>query len=361
MKFPFYLPWGKEQSDFVMSTATSSLYAIDLQLGSVCNAMCPRCDSSCCDLDEPAAIDVEAVGKLAEGIAAEKRRLWDARGADGVPDMSLGFVCGLGEPTAAHNLIKLKAIIERTADYRFTWSMFANGIHWDSDLDDFLRNGYLSVLVQYNSRKLEVVADMMGIGEKRAETQMRNTQYLFDLMAKRSSHFGTHVAASIVPDADNVLELPYLVDEAVSHNVFPLIGELENAGHSKGDYYETHKLPREELDKLHAYIFAKYGFDYVVPYCPAAIGAIHINNRNIVTVDEFTGLSCGWFGMGDPKVHEIGDIREMSYQQIVGAILDYRKSRVPAVRAAINDYPDMTFGGCGGNARDLLTAYVGLY
>ncbi len=78
-------------------------------------------------------------------------------------------------------------------------------------------------------------------------------------------------------------------------------------------------------------------------------------------MDEFTGLSCGWFGMGDQKVHEIGDIRKMSYDEIVRAILKYRKSRIPMVRKAIKDYPDMVFGGCGGNAQKLLISYVALY
>ena len=98
-----------------------------------------------------------------------------------------------------------------------------------------------------------------------------------------------------------------------------------------------------------------------MPTCPAAIGAIHVNNRNIVTVDKFTGLSCGWFGMGDPEIHEIGDIRKMSYEEIVQSILEYRESRILSVRCAIKEYPDMVFGGCGGNAQKLLADYVALY
>jgi len=149
-------------------------------------------------------------------------------------------------------------------------------------------------------------------------------------------------------------------DNAICH--FTASSWIVNAGHSKRDtYYETHGLHAHELRTLYSLIERWFGVRYEIPVCPATIGAIHVNNHNIVTVDEFTGLSCGWFGMGDPKVYEIGDIRKMKYREIVDVVLDYRRSRIYSVRESIAEYPEMVFGGCGGNAQQLLTRYVTLY
>lgn len=366
--FPIYSPWLPERTNFAMQHAKTDLLMLDVQLGSVCNAMCPRCDSACCDLDEPANLNLDALCSFAAEISARNLVLTKKSGTGFLPPgRNLGFICGLGEPTVAHNLVKFKEIVERTSEYGFSWSIFTNGISWDADLDDFMRKGYLSVLIQYNSNKPERVADMLGVGPKRAADHLKNRSHLQKVAKELNQwHYDTdkrltNVAASIVPERDNLDELMELIQECVDYGIFPLIGELERAGHSNGEYYEQHKLHDHELRTLYQQIEQRFGISYEMPTCPATIGAIHINNRNIVTVDEFTGLSCGWFGLGDPKVHEIGSICEMSYIETVRAILEYRESRIPDVRRAINDYPDVVFGGCGGNARRLLLNYVSLY
>ena len=363
--FPIYLPYLPERTDFTMRHARTGLFMLDVQLGSVCNAMCPRCDSSCCDLDEPADLDLDALTALAAEI--NQRRL--ATNESDLPGgRNTGFICGLGEPTVAHNLTKLKEILARTTKHGFAWSMFSNGIYWDDELNDYLKAGWLCVMVQYNSDQPELVADMLGVGPKRAAKHLENRAHLLKTAdwlnswhIERTGASLTGVAASIVPERDNLDELMTIIQQSVDSGVFPLIAELENAGHSKDEYYEQHKLHDHELRTLYQRIEERFGVKYEVPTCPATIGAIHINNRNIVTVDDFTGLSCGWFGMGDQKAHEIGDIRKMSYDEIVRAILEYREARIPEVRKAIKDYPDMVFGGCGGNAQKLLADYVALY
>lgn len=367
--FPIYLPWSPERSDFAMRHARTDLFMLDVQLGSVCNAMCPRCDSACCDLDEPADIDLTALYALAEEINERHYTLSKNTDISVLPGgRNMGFICGLGEPTVARNLTKLKEILANTAKHEFSWSIFTNGLYWDDELEQHLIAGRLFPMIQYNSKHPEKVADMLGVGPERAATHLRNRLHLQKL-AKHLNQWHTErtganfagVAASIVPERDNLDELMDIISECDMFGIFPLIGELEHAGHSTGNYYELHKLEDHELRTLYQQIEHRFGVQYEMPTCPATIGAIHINNRNIVTVDSFTGLSCGWFGMGDPKVHEIGDIRKMSYSEIVRAILEYRESRIADVRKAISDYPDMVFGGCGGNARKLLTDYVALY
>lgn len=114
--FPIYLPYLPERTDFVMRHARTGLFMLDVQLGSSCNAKCPRCDSSCCDLDEPADIDLDALAALAAEI--DRRRI--AIGERDLPGgRNTGFICGLGEPTAARNLPKLKGILACTAPHHF--------------------------------------------------------------------------------------------------------------------------------------------------------------------------------------------------------------------------------------------------
>ena len=355
--FPTYAPWHPRIQEEMLKQATRNgggLMLLDVQLGSACNGHCPRCDSSCAALSEPAELDIDAVAALAAEI--------DKRNEARIPNV--GFVCGLGEPTFGRNLIILKKLIAATADYHFVWSIFNNGIYWDDELEEYVKDGRLAVMVQYNSDRPETVAEMLGVGPELAARHIANRRHLLMLareLGQRCNSGVTNIAASIVPERGNLGELMGIVDQCVSNGVFPLIGELENAGDSENEYYAEHKLSNEELADLHAQIGRRFGINYEVPFCPAAIGAIHVNNRNIVTVDKFTGLSCSWFGMSNPEPYEIGDIRKMSYDGIVRIIMAYRDARIPEVRKAIREYPEMVFGGCGGNARMLLEKYVSLY
>ena len=94
----------------------------------------------------------------------------------------------------------------------------------------------------------------MRDGSERAAEHLRNRLHLQnlaqDLNEWHIEHTGenfTGVAASIVPERDNLDELIDLVGECLQYGIFPLIGELEHAGHSSGDYYERHKLHDHEL------------------------------------------------------------------------------------------------------------------
>ncbi|MCR5572611.1 MAG: hypothetical protein K6F57_02450 [Candidatus Saccharibacteria bacterium] len=356
--FPFYIPWHPERYGAMMRHARTDLFMLDVQLGSACNGKCPRCDSSCSGINEPAALDIEAVSSLAAEISRRHRAL----GIEKMPGAeNMGFCCGLGEPTFGPNLTKLKALIAATVPYGFSWSLFSNGIYWDDDLERYLQDGSLNVLVQYNSNHPEVVAKMLGVGPQLAALHMKNRQHLLEIASNANRGDFTNIGASIVPERDNYDEIMDIMEQCFKYAAFPLIGELENAGYSKGAYYERHKLADDELARLLHDIERRFGICYEVPFCPAAIGAIHINNHNEVTVDRFTGLSCGWFGMGDPQPMIIGDIRKMAYSEIVQAILQYRARRIPEVRQAIKGYPNMVFGGCGGNAQDLLREYTAIY
>ena len=261
--FIHYKPWRPDRLNAIVRHARTDLLALDVQLGSACNARCPRCDSSCSIKNKPAALDIEAVSALAAEI-------------------------NHGEPTFDVNLTKLKSLIANTAVHDFSWSIFNNGIYWDGELEDFLRQGYLNVLVQYNSERPEVVAKMLGVSPTLAAKHMKNRRHLLEIAGEFNRDCATSIGASIVPERDNYDEGVDIVRRCVEHNVFPLVGELENAGYSKDEYYEQHKLTDEELAVLYRAIERQFGVSYKVPFCPAAIGAI--NSLVAGTAWEILGL-----------------------------------------------------------------------
>lgn len=214
------------------------------------------------------------------------------------------------------------------------------------------------------SNQVEKVARFMGVSKSEASLQIEHRQQIYQVAYRQmetANHNGTNVCASIVPMRDNLDELPKLFYEAVMHNVYPLLGELEDAGYCTGKLYQQQKLTRTELANFHGWIRNKFDWDYQVPICPATFGAIHINNRNQLSVDRDTGAGCHWFNMEDPDPFELGDFRSYSYREIANLILDYRVERIEKVRFAQADYPEMVFGGCGGNARPLLQQYLESY
>lgn len=73
------------------------------------------------------------------------------------------------------------------------------------------------------------------------------------------------------------------------------------------------------------------------------------------------GVNFALFNMSSPDPFDLGDFRNYSYREIANLILDYRVEHIEKVRSAQTDYPEMVFGGCGGNARPLLRQYLESY
>lgn len=200
----------------------------------------------------------------------------------------------------------------------------------------------------------------MVVSQSEASLQLQHRQQIYDT-ARLLADSNTNVCASIVPMQDNLDELRRLFYRAVNHNVYPLIGELEEAGYCTGAVYERQKISDEQLADFKTWIKDKFSWDYQVPTCPATFGAIHIDNRNHITIDCHTGAGCHWFNMSNPEPFDLGDFRNRDYRKIANEILDYRLSRIDEVRQSISGYPDLVFGGCGGNAQPLLQQYIASY
>lgn len=361
-KVPCYQPWSPELWQFVRRNAWSGkFYLLDVQLGSECNARCGKCDSACATAFEPAELDIDAVAR----IACEMQKNYSmARRGPSDPCRLQGFICGLGEPTAGTNLQKLKDLVKATKDYGFNWAFFNNGIYWDDELETMLRNGYISVQVQCNGDDINHVMKEMNVTVGAALDQIKHRREIYQLALTRRMVDvmpGTNVCVSIVPMKSNINQVWDWILESVNYNVFPLVAELEEAGYCQKDFYRHECLSPAELSTLRARFWEELRFNYEVPFCPATVGAIHINNRNWVTVEEKTSLSCGWPGMESSGDVMVGDIRTDSLAELSRAILQKRIERIESVRQLVYQFPHMVFGGCGGNVRYLLQDYVRSY
>ena len=329
-----YKPWEKKEVEELINQSNKSLPILDIQLGGACNLKCIYCDTP--KYGFPCLVDLPSIEKLMN---------------DG--NIKWVYVCGLGEPTAPSNLNHLKQILSWCRQKNIGLSMFSNMLNVDKDILDYIDNGTLNVLFKLDTFDKERMAYLYG--KDRGDIFLKNYQALREVT--HATNGVTNLGASIVPTSVNYDELPYIIDWCIKNNIFPLIGQLEDAG-SCSKVYKELEVKEEELIRLRKYISSTYGVNYEMPTCPATISGIHVTNTNKIILDKRTGLSCPWFWLDEPQLEVIGSIKDMSYEEITKKIMDYRTLKLEDViemEKHIELYP---FGGCGGNAKQLLKTYI---
>ncbi|MCL1902639.1 MAG: hypothetical protein FWG18_03375, partial [Alphaproteobacteria bacterium] len=187
---------------------------------------------------------------------------------------------------------------------------------------------------------------------------LQNYEKLADVI--RVEDGKTNVAASIVPTTRNYQECFQIIDYCMKRGIFPLIGQLEDAGKGTGVFGEL-EVKDHDLLTLKNYIKEKHHIEYEIPTCPATMSGIHINTENKVIVDKKTGLSCSWFWRTDPEMTELADITKDSPKKIVANINKYRDERIPFVEKLARETQNAPFGGCGGNVKTLLNNYLDIW
>ncbi len=333
-----YAPWATEVLNRILSISSESLPILDLQFGGSCNLNCIYCDTP--KYKYPCLLDLEAVEKI---IFSNGNIQWV-------------YVCGLGEPTVkGGNAYAFKKVLAMCKANSAKVSVFSNMVDLDDELLQYIDDGTLHVLFKLDSFKPAIMNYLYGVD--RIETILRNYERLKEVIHIKDGT--TNLGASIVPNAKNREEIYEIVDFCMEYGIYPLLGQLENAGKCASIFNEL-KVNDDELLALRQYIKDTYGADYKMPVCPATIAGIHITNTNRVIVDKRTGLSCGWFWLDEPEMIEIGNIVDMSPEDITSKIIAYRKSKfadVVAIEKALTPNP---FGGCGGDAKSLLRHYINI-
>lgn len=329
-----YKPWEIEEVKSILNQSNKNLPILDIQLGGACNLSCIYCDTPKYGL--PCSVNLSAIEKLMN---------------DG--DIRWVYVCGLGEPTAPANLRHLKQILQWCKEKNIGLSMFSNMLNVDKELLDYIDDGTLHVLFKLDTFDKDKMTYLYGLDK--GETILKNYQALKEVT--HSQNGITNLGASIVPTSVNYNELPSIIDYCMENGIFPLIGQLEDAGRCSKIFKEL-EVSEKDLVKFRNYLSSTYGVQYEMPTCPATISGIHITNTNKVILDKRTGLSCPWFWLDEPQIEVIGNIQNMNYKEIVNTILKYRQSKLLDVidmEKHIELYP---FGGCGGNAKKLLKTYL---
>lgn len=331
-----YAPWSKETLHRILTSSSKSLPILDIQFGGACNLNCIYCDTP--KYGFPCSLDLDSIEKIINSGTIQ----WI-------------YACGLGEPTAKGNIETLKLILSICQKMSVKVSIFSNVVNLDDDLLDYIDNGTLHILFKLDSFNPKIMQFLYGFDK--SQTIMENYQKLKEVI--KTSNGTTNLGASIVPTSKNYHELTQIIDWCMDNKIYPLLGQLENAGKCIHIFNDL-KVLEEDLLTLRNYIGAKYGVQYKIPLCPATISGIHITNVNDVIVDEKTGLSCGWFWLDEPKMIKIGNILDMTLEEITAKIISYRKSKFNTVLKAVNELEYNPFGGCGGDAKALLTQYISI-
>lgn len=334
MEMMQYKPWEKKQVENLISQSSNSLPILDIQLGGACNLKCVYCDTP--KYKFPCSVDLPSIEKLMNG-----------------GNIKWVYVCGLGEPTAPANLKYLKQILLWCKEKGIGLSMFSNILNLDKDLLDYIDNGTLNVLFKLDTFDKKKMAYLYG--KDKGDVFLNNYQALREVAHPQNSV--TNLGASIVPTIVNYNELPSIINWCMENDIFPLIGQLEDAG-SCSKVYKELEVKEEDLNKFRDYISTTYGVNYETPICPATISGIHITNTNKVILDKRTGLSCPWFWLDEPQLEVIGNIENMSYDEIVERIIKYRGSKFKDVEEMERNVKLYPFGGCGGNIKQLLKTYI---
>lgn len=333
-----YLPWSTHEYERCLDVyLKGNLSILDIELGGQCNYHCIYCDSP--NREKKCMVSISQVEKLFQEFPIK----WV-------------FVCGLGEPTVQGNLEILLGILKLCERYEAKCSIFTNLSTLSSAIEEYVKKGILNILFKYDSS--DIVKAIRLYGAPNVNKQIYNIEKIKKYVRMKDDK--TNIAASIVPTKVNKDEIVSIVKDCLNHGIFPLIAELEDSGEAH-EYYSQLALSEEELTQIKNAVNEIIQEEYRVPVCPAVICGIHIRYDGKVTVDEYTGLSCHWFWLQEPKTYVVGDFNTEKVSELIGKIECYRQKQYTNIQNVLVQKSHFVFGGCGGDAITLLQNYVEVY
>lgn len=333
-----YLPWATTTLNTALEKYSKRTFSIlDVELGGGCNYHCLYCDSP--DRKKKCLIPLEAF-----------ERLMNTRTFDWV------FICGLGEPTFQENYTILIGILKLCRKYGVKCSIFSNLSGLTPELIDYIELDTLYVLFKYDSPNTKTVNALYGI--KTAKEQLSMIE---DVAKHVHLNDGkTNLAASIVPTRLNYDDVIEVVKKCINLNIFPLLAELESSGNGELNY-ENLRLTPDELDMIKQNIEDLLGYEYHIPLCPSVINGIHFNSDSYITVDDFSGLSCHWFWLEEPRTRRLLKFDEKSsLNNITETIINYRNTKLMTIKEYLEHGKNVgaSFGGCGGKIESIFRKYI---
>jgi len=333
-----FKPWSRSTLDNALKKYQQDhiLSILDIELGGACNFKCIYCDTP--KYTQVISYSIEQI----EQLVSESYIDWL-------------FICGLGEPTVSRNRNDLIKILDICKKYSIGCSMFSNIEEFDSELFSYVKNGVLYPLFKLDSFSINKIMQIYGISRELAENQIHN---ILEMPKYVNIENGlTNICASIVPSSLNKNELKDLVKWCYDNSIFPLIGDLEDAGKGQ-ELYGNLKVADNELQELKDYIKDTQGYDYEIPICPSVLFGLHIGHDGYVLVDEISGLSCHWFWLTEPKVMKLIKLEKQTFHDLSNIVINNRIKMRHKLMGLLENRQRLIFGGCGGDIVDLLTYYL---
>lgn len=343
-----YYPWNETNlSNIIKSFQLGKMPVLDLEFSALCKHR--LLSGGCIYCDSPAGkphYNELRVDKV-KYLMAEACKVLDLRWL---------YCCGLGEPSDDP---KFKSIVEFSKNQGITLSVFSNGIGYTQEFINFLYKNDVCLLIKCDSLDAQIFSKSLGA----SDVESANSIYRTLEMALNVGYgkdvapgMGSRLALSIVPTQLNKYTLIDVVRFCKANNLFPLLGQLEQAGRGE-NIFEDISLSNAELQDFKEHVDDILGFDYKIPVCPAGIAGLHIDNIGQCVVHEETGLSCAWFDLENPTVNILGNINDTDIVTLWNKVLKYRKDRLNNLSKKWIEKPlEDIFGGCGG--ADLVKTYL---
>lgn len=331
-----YAPWSTDVLKH-FSRSPNKLSILDIQFGGKCNLNCIYCDTPTYAL--PCSLCLDSIEKFVSSGTVQ----WV-------------YGCGLGELTATGNIETLKQVLYLCKKYGTKVSIFSNVVNLDNELLDYIDSGTLHLLFKLDSFNPKVMNYLYGADK--SNILIKNYAKLKEVV--HINNGTTNLGASIVPTIPNYSDIFRVINFCMDYNIYPLLGQLEEAGRCNHLIFDELALTASQLISLKTYIEYNYDVKYQIPICPATIFGVHVTNFNNVIVDKKSGLSCGWFRLQSPEMITLGSIVGTSLEEITNIIIGYRKEMLPSVISEEKELKYNPFGGCGGDTKNLFNQYINI-
>jgi len=347
-----YLPWSKETlRECLEVEKTGQIPVLDLELTAKCSAAsCIYCDSMPEVCANPAIkeLPIEPTFVALEQ-ACERGLKWI-------------YTCGLGEPLEDR---RFSAILDFIKEKDIKMSMFTNGQFINTlEVAKRLKASNIQIIIKVDTFDADKFDVILGGVVGRANKIYQAIDFLLDAGYADVVQEGyTDLAFSIVPTTLTSDTIPEVVEYCLKNNIFPSVGELEQAGNViTSSLFDSLGLSEDRLKQVKKNTELAE-MNYMRPICPAILTGLHIDNQGNCIVDEITGLNCKWFLLSDPKTKIIGNVTERSIVELYNMVKKYRVDRWEQNRETIDEYEKINyvFGGCGGNPSEIIRLYKETY
>jgi MoaA/NifB/PqqE/SkfB family radical SAM enzyme len=264
------------------------------------------------------------------------------------------YACGLGEPLED---TRFERLVETASNLDIRLSIFTNGILIDEKKAKWLHDNKVCLILKMDTFEEPTFDKILG-KKGTARKIYEAIKLLLDAgYGKHCANNYTDLAFSIVPTQLNIRDIDNIIKYAKENNIFPSVGELEQAGKAlEKKTYNDLALDSKNILSLKKKVEKLLWKGYTRPICPTIITGLHIDNVGNCVVDLETGLNCKWFLLQEPMIKILGNVRRDNLATLFKEVRAYRKRCFDMNGNGVRhcESIEYVFGGCGGNPRKII-------